>query len=113
MNSNTVDLMGVLRQAPARTNEQRLAALREANRIRSHRAELKRRLRAGEVDPAEVLADPDCATMKVSKLLLALPKVGRVKADRALRRSSTSPSKTLGGLTARQRSEILDVLPRP
>src|SRR5438128_8577908 len=109
--TSTVDLLATLEQPPGRTLEQRLAALREANRIRFHRAELKRQLRAGRLAPDEVLEDPDCETMKVVDLLRSLPKVGPVKTNRALNRTRISPSKTLGGLTDRQRDELLSVLP--
>lgn len=109
--TSTVDLLGTL--PPRRTHAQRLAALEEANRIRSHRAELKRQLRAAKVPPAVAFEDPDCDTMKVVDLLLALPKVGRVKAHRALSKTYISPSKTIGGLSDRQRREILAMLPAP
>lgn len=109
--TSTVDLIGAL--APLRTLEQRLAALEEANRIRSYRAELKRRLRGGNVGAAAALEDPDCDTMKVVDLLLALPTVGRVKANRALTRMRISPSKTIGGLSDRQRVELVAQLPAP
>lgn len=95
---------GVL--TPARSLEQRMSALKEANRIRFIRADLKRGLKAGTVSPAALLDDPDCATMKLVDVLLALPKVGRVKANRVLVQCRVSPSKTLDGLTERQRNEL-------
>ncbi len=39
-------------------------------------------------------------------MLLALPKVGRVKATKTLDSCRVSPSKTFGGLTDRQRAEL-------
>lgn len=96
---------------PQRTDEQRFAALAEANRIRSHRAVLKRQIKAGRVSARDVFADWDCNTMKVLDLLLALPKVGRVKAHKILRRAEVSPSKTLAGLSDRQFRLLLALLP--
>jgi hypothetical protein len=100
---------------PTRTPDQRMAALHRANEIRTYRAELKRKIAAGDLDPETVLTRPapELMTMKVWDLLMAIPAVGRCKADRALRRTRTSPSKTIGGLSPRQRDEIIDeVMPR-
>ncbi|MBC7293226.1 MAG: hypothetical protein H5T84_03800 [Thermoleophilia bacterium] len=49
-------------------------------------------------------------TAKVFDLLLAVPKFGRVKTARLLERCRVSPSKTVNGLTPRQRKELVDLL---
>jgi formamidopyrimidine-DNA glycosylase len=97
---------------PERSLEQRMRALEKANRIRSGRAELKRGIKRHEVGLAAVLADPPAhvATMKVLDLLLAQPGVGRVKAGKVLHRCRISPSKAVGGLSRRQRAELVRVL---
>jgi hypothetical protein len=95
---------------PPRTELQRLHALERANEIRALRARLKEDLKAGRVDVVELLERPvpdDLATMRVVDLLLAVPKLGRVKVHAALKRCAISPSKTLGGLSVRQRWEIV------
>lgn len=99
-------------QTPERTQQQRIEALRRANDIRSERARLKDRLRNGELAIGVVLLDPPpCVhTAKVLDLLLAVPKFGRVKANRLLERCRVSPAKTVNGLTPRQRKELLDML---
>jgi len=99
-------------QTPERSQQQRMEALRRANDIRSERARLKDRLRSGDLDIAEVLQDPPTCvyTAKVLDLLLAVPKFGRVKANRLLERCRVSPAKTVNGLTPRQRKELLDTL---
>jgi hypothetical protein len=101
--------------APERSLQQRLEALERANDVRLYRAEMKREIKRGEVLVQEVLAEPGerVETMKVFDLLLAMPKVGRVKANKVLARSRVSPSKTVGGLTERQRCELLSLLPVP
>lgn len=94
---------------PDRSSEQRLAALRFANEVRSHRATIKKALRYGDMTPATVLfslGDPWLQGMKVQDVLLATPKLGRVKAARALRHCGVSPSKTIGGMTDRQREDL-------
>jgi hypothetical protein len=40
-------------------------------------------------------------------MLLALPKYGSVKANKVLNSCRVSPSKTFGGLTERQRAELV------
>lgn len=89
-----------------------MEALRRANGIRSERARLKERLRNGELAIVEVLVDPPeyVHTAKVFDLLLAVPKFGRVKTNKLLERCRVSPSKTVIGLTPRQRKELLDML---
>lgn len=88
-----------------RTLQQRLDALNSANEVRFRRAEDKKRMRRGELDPAAVLRQPPdhWLTAKVFDLLMQVPKVGRVKANRVLVMERVSPSKTIGGLSPRQR----------
>jgi hypothetical protein len=99
-------------QTPERSQQQRMEALRRANDIRSERARVKDRLRNGELTITDVLVEPPgCVyTAKVLDLLLAVPKYGRVKANRLLERCRISPAKTVNGLTPRQRKELLDML---
>ena len=96
-------------KAPGRSPEQRLHALSVANSIRTARAELKRELKTGRARIADVIADPpECArTAKISDLLVALPKIGPGKAARILAQCRIAPSKTLAGLSDRQRTELL------
>jgi hypothetical protein len=43
-----------------------------------------------------------------ARLLVVLPKIGSVKAGRILADCGIAPTKTLGGLTERQRTELLN-----
>lgn len=98
--------------APERSLDQRLSALARANEVRSQRAALKARLKSGEVSLREVLLDPPdyVTTAKVLDLLMAAPKRGRVKSMRVLEQCRVSASKTVGGLSDRQRQALLDHL---
>ena len=98
--------------APERTRQQRMEALQRANDVRSDRAKLKRDLKAGRKSAAAQLLDPPewLRSAKVIELLLAVPKWGRVKAQKALRDAGVSPSKTIGGLSRRQRVELVRAL---
>jgi hypothetical protein len=104
--------MSIIPQTPERSQQQRMDALRRANDIRSERARLKDGLRNGDVSITAVLSDPPAcvATAKVLDLVLAVPKYGRVKANKLLERCRVSSSKTVNGLTPRQRKELLDML---
>ena len=86
---------------PERTHEQRMRALRRANEIRSKRAQLKRDLKAGKVKVESLLRDPPdyVLSAKAFDMILAVPKYGRVKANKILTQCRISPSKTIGGLS--------------
>lgn len=100
--------------APERSFDQRMEALRRANDIRSRRAKLKKDLKAGRVNFEELLMNPPeyLLTAKVFDMLLAVPKYGRVKTQRVLNQCRISPSKTIGGLSERQRTELVQLLLR-
>jgi hypothetical protein len=98
--------------APERSLIQRMDALQRANEIRTRRAQLKRDLKAGRVSIHTLLLNPPefLATAKVFDMLLAVPKYGRVKANKVLQQCRISPSKTIGGLSERQRGELVSFL---
>ncbi|MFN8131622.1 MAG: integration host factor, actinobacterial type [Solirubrobacteraceae bacterium] len=100
--------------APERSLTQRMDALQRANEIRSRRAQLKRDLKGGRVTIHALLLDPPefLETAKVFDILLAVPKYGRVKVNKVLTTCRISPSKTIGGLSERQRSELVTLLRR-
>ena len=91
-----------------------MEALRRANEIRVQRAQLKKDLKAGAVSMEQILRDPpECVeTAKVIDILIAVPKFGRVKAARFLNQCRISQSKTVGGLSERQRAELMGLLRR-
>src|SRR5256886_5254556 len=102
--------------APERALTQRMDALKRANEIRTRRARLKRDLKAGRTQIHGLLLDPPeyLQTAKVFDLLLAVPKYGRVKVNKILSQCRISPSKTIGGLSERQRRGIRALMrPRP
>ncbi len=99
---------------PERSHDQRMKALRRANDIRTRRAQLKRDLKAGKAQVDGLLLDPPdwVMTAKVFDMILAVPKYGRVKANKILTQCRISPSKTIGGLSQRQRAELVQMLRR-
>jgi len=97
---------------PQLTPEQRAAALEKAAAARKARAELKERLKRGGTDLQQVLKDAETdeilGKMKVSALLEALPKVGKVKAQEIMTELEIAPTRRLRGLGDRQRKALLE-----
>ena len=89
-------------------------ALKRANDVRVRRAKLKKDLKGGKTSIQSLLLDPPeyVETAKVFDMLLAVPKYGRVKTNRILNMCRISPSKTIGGLSERQRTELVSLLRR-
>jgi len=120
-------------EAPIRSLDQRMEALKRANDIRVRRARLKKDLKDGHVQIEQILSNPPeyVSTAKVFDMLMAVPKFGRVKAARFLfdmlmavpkfgrvkaarflNMCRISQSKTVGGLSDRQRSELIGLFHR-
>lgn len=95
---------------------QSMTALTRANEVRLSRADLKRRLKSGELDPRAVLADvPELLrSVKVHDFLKWCPRVGEEKAWRILRSNPLhpiGPSLPLGRLSEPTRRHLADRLP--
>lgn len=91
-----------------RSLDQRLQALALANDIRIRRANFKRsQPTAAQV--ADLLAEPPwwAASMKALDLLKVVPTVGPKKARQMLRSCLASESKTVAGVSDRQRRALI------
>jgi hypothetical protein len=99
-------------EVPERSADQRREALAQANHVRTKRALLKADLKRGRIPIAALIAEPPpfLVTAKTMELLKALPGCGPIKATRLLERCHVSPNKSIGGLTERQRSELIRAL---
>ena len=97
---------------PQLTDEQRKAALEKAAAARHARAELRDKIKKGEISLEEVLdsEDPIAARMKVSALIESLPGYGKAKAAKIMSELGISPSRRVKGLGARQREQLLEAL---
>jgi hypothetical protein len=100
---------------PERSLAQCMEALRLANVIRVFRADWKKEVKLGQrevLEPLHTIAEAEEGTetlwdtMKVLDYLMGVPKIGRTKANKVLSQTRISPSKTLGGLTSRQREDL-------
>ncbi|MBA2730075.1 MAG: integration host factor [Euzebyaceae bacterium] len=89
----------------------RRQALEKAAEARKVRAELKQQLKAGEIGLADVLrranSDEVVGKTKVSAVLEALPRVGKVRARKVMERLDISPSRRVRGLGGNQREKLL------
>lgn len=97
---------------PELDDEARRQALEKAAEARRVRADLKQQLKAGEIDLAEVFrrADGDeiVGKTRVSAVLEALPRVGKVRARKLMDRLDISPSRRVRGLGSNQRKKLLN-----
>ena len=89
----------------------RAAANRAAIAARQARAELKRKLREGEVSPLKVLEYAKvpghaASTLRITDFLLSFPSIGAVKAERIREELQISERKRLGGLGVLQRERL-------
>lgn len=98
---------------PKLSEADRKAALEKAAKARQERAELRRKIKNGEISFAEVMKradDPVIGRMKVSALLESLPGFGRAKAQKIMNELEISESRRVQGLGARQREGLLERL---
>ena len=97
---------------PQLTDEQRKAALEKAAAARNARAELREKIKQGEISLEEVLnsEDPIASRMKVSALIESLPGYGKAKAAKIMDELAISSTRRVKGLGARQREQLLEVL---
>jgi hypothetical protein len=84
---------------------QHMEALLLANKVRTRRSEDKKDLKFGRLDGRDILRNTPShwESAKVLDLLIALPRVGRVKALRWLNLEHISPERRLSNFTPRQR----------
>ncbi|MDI6713319.1 MAG: integration host factor, actinobacterial type [Anaerosomatales bacterium] len=98
---------------PKLSEADRKAALEKAAKARQERAELRRKIKSGEISFAEVMKrtdDPVIGRMKVSALLESLPGFGRAKAQKIMEELEISESRRVQGLGARQREGLMERL---
>jgi hypothetical protein len=89
-----------------------MQALAHANRIRLARAELKRRIAAGDVAVTDVLLDPaeEVAGMEIAELLTSQKRWGSTRCTKFMESIGLQETKTIKSLTERQRSAMAAVL---
>jgi hypothetical protein len=93
-------------------DQQHLRALEHANRVRLARADIKRRIAAGQLSAAEIiLSCPwQAHSMSISDLLMSQKRWGRARCRRLLISLGVPEIKQIGTLTERQRLALAAVL---
>ena len=88
--------------------QQRMDALRRANRVRLARAELKRNVACGSVRAADVILTPpwEATSMPVDELLTSQRRWGTERARRFLASMQIPENKQIGTMTERQRTTL-------
>jgi hypothetical protein len=95
---------------PTLTEEQRREALAKAAEARKKRAEVKERLKSGQLSLRDLLdrrEDETVGKMKVSSVLESMPGVGKVRARKLMERLDISASRRVRGLGAKQKEVLL------
>jgi hypothetical protein len=104
-------------QPPQLSDEARRAALAKAGEVRKERAELKNRLKLGNINLRDLMARADTddvvGKMKVVAVLESLPGVGKVKARRTMETVGIAETRRMRGLGDQQRSALLAAFPGP
>lgn len=99
-------------QPPVLTPEQRQAALAKAAEARKARAEVKDRLKAGDLTFRQVLelaeTDELIAGIKILAILESLPGVGKVTARRTMTEVGIAETRRIRGLGDQQRRLLLE-----
>ena len=96
--------------APA--GPQYMRALERANKVRLARAELKRRVAAGELEVSEVILECpwQAESMAVGDLLMSQRRWGQTRCRKFLSQIPISENKTIGSMTDRQRLALAAML---
>ena len=97
---------------PQLTDEQRKAALEKAAAARHARAELREKIKNGDVTLEEVLDsdDPIASRLKVSALIESVPGFGVAKTVKLMEELGISESRRVQGLGVRQREQLIERL---
>jgi len=103
---------GAQTHASAPTEPQHMRALERANQVRLARAELKRRVAAGETSASEVIVRCpwEAASMAVGDLLMSQRRWGQTRCRKFLTQIPMSEQKTIGSMTERQRRTLAAML---
>jgi hypothetical protein len=91
---------------------QYMRALERANQVRLARAELKRKVAAGEIDVADVIMDCpwEAESMAVGDLLMSQRRWGQTRCRKFLVQIPMTEMKSIGSMTTRQRLALTELL---
>lgn len=95
---------------PKMTDEQRAAALEKAKEARAKRAKLKDDIKSGKLSLTKVLNSDDEITKKtkVLQILVSLPGIGKVTAQKAMEEIGIAENRRVGGLGSAQKEKLIE-----
>lgn len=92
---------------PQLSDAERKAALKKAIETRKRRAQLKEKVKRGEMSFAQALRDPIAAKMRVRGLIEAVPKFGKARTAKLMKEIGINPARRVQGLGSKQREWLL------
>lgn len=92
------------------SREQERLGLERSLELRRKRAALKAALKTRDITFSQAIEVAEAQGMAVMDLLLALPSIGRVKAERMLAFAGIPVKNTVGKCGPRQRAALLDII---
>lgn len=98
---------------PKLTEEQRQEALKKAAEARQKRAELRKKLKSGDINIKDVINktdDPIISRMKVSSMLESLPGIGKARAQKIMQEAGISPTRRVQGLGSKQKDILISAV---
>ncbi len=90
---------------PILTEDQRKAALAKAAKVRKERAEVKKKLKAGQLKITDVLNkgnDELVGKMTVKSLIESMPGIGKLRASKIMEEIGISENRRIRGLGPKQ-----------
>ncbi len=90
---------------PILTEEQRRAALAKAARVRKERAEVKKKLKSGQLKLTDVLNkgnDELVGKMTVKSVMESMPGIGKLRASKIMEEIGISENRRIRGLGPKQ-----------
>lgn len=95
---------------PELSRDERAAALARADRARHERAEIKRRMKAGDIGMSDLLAMDSEAVqrMRVLDAVKSMPGYGSAKARELMKRLRISETRRIRGLGHKQRQALVE-----
>ena len=97
---------------PVMTAEERERALAKSIEVRRERSAARTSLKSGAITLTDFLVTDNevLKRTKVRQVILALPGVGQVRADRLMEQAKVDPRRRVGGLGPVQRATLADLL---
>lgn len=95
---------------PNLSSEEKLNALQKAQEMRAKRAEIRKKLKTGELTLEDVLdMDGEVVNrMRVSYLLESLPRIGKITAKEIMDEIGIDASRRIQGLGTRQKRMLVE-----